>query len=97
MPNTASLTWWHTWIKPKLWAGPTLKDTPEDGLCVLSQQLCLGNGSQGQVTGHVPAQLLIAPLQEFHCHWHSQGHHWGPVVILQKHEKKNIIVSCWVE
>jgi len=65
----------------------TLKDTFDDGICVISQQLCFSNGSQGEVTRHVSAQLLIAPLKELHCHWDSQGHHRRAAVILQKHEE----------
>lgn len=65
----------------------TLKDTFDNGICVLSQQLCFSNGSQGEVTRHVSAQLLIAPLKEFHRHWDGQGHHGRAAVILQKHEE----------
>lgn len=36
-------------------------------LCVIGQEVCLGNCSQGQVVGHIPAQFLVASVEEFHC------------------------------
>lgn len=35
-------------------------------VCVISQEICLGDRSQGQVVGHIPAQFLVAPVEEFH-------------------------------
>lgn len=34
-------------------------------LCVISQEVRLGNCSQGQVVGHIPAQSLVASVEEF--------------------------------
>lgn len=44
----------------------TLKNALYYPLGVISQEICLGDGSQGQVVGHVPTQLLAASVEEFH-------------------------------
>lgn len=49
---------------------------------MLGQQVGLGYGGQGQVAGHVPAQLPVPPLQEPHGHRHGQHHDGGTAVVL---------------
>lgn len=49
----------------------TLENALYYPLGVISQELCLADGSQGQVVGHVPTQLLAASVEEFHSNGDS--------------------------
>lgn len=64
---------------------PTSQHADCYGLCVFSQQIGLGYSGQREVTGHVPAQLPVAPLQEPHGHRDSQHHDRRTTVVLQRH------------
>lgn len=61
---------------------PTSQHTECYGLCVLSQQISLSDSSQGQIAGHVPAQLLVPSLKEPDCYRDGQHHdRWTAVVL----------------
>lgn len=72
-------------------ARPTSEHAERYGLCVFSQQIRLGDSSQREITGHVPAQLPVPALQESNRHRDGQHHDRGTTVVLrgQKEESAN--------
>lgn len=79
-------------------ACPTSQHAVCYGLCVFSQQIGLSYSSQGEITGHVPAQLSVPPLQEAHCHRDGQHHDRRTTVVLRRQREssqmilKNVVV-----
>lgn len=47
--------WWRVTMKT-----PTSQHAEHYDLCLLTQQICLDDGSQREIAGHVPAQLLVS-------------------------------------
>lgn len=63
---------------------PTSQHAECYGLRVFSQQIGLGDGSQGEITGHVPAQLPVPSLQEPHRYRDGQHHDRRAAVVLRR-------------
>lgn len=66
---------------------PTSQNAVCYGLSVFSQQVSLGYSSQGEITGHVPAQLPVASLQEPHRYRDGQHHDRWTTVVLGGHKE----------
>lgn len=71
---------------------PTSQHAEHYDLCVLSQQICLDDGSQRKIAGHVPAQLPVSSLQEAHSHRDGQCHDGRMAVVLME-----ITLRCQIQ
>lgn len=47
------------------------------------QQVSIVQGGQGQITGHVPTQLLVVTAQEVDHHRDGHHHHFSLAVVLK--------------
>lgn len=61
----------------------TPEDAVEDDFHVSGQQVGIVQGGQGQITGHVPTQLLVVTAQKVDHYRNGHRHHFSLAVVLK--------------